>query len=86
MLLTFPCPSPSVSFAPMCRAILQNFEIDMSLDPLLQSLDQDQNGIVDFEEFAYFLRVDDHEIESAIHQEGSRSASLSCFSLIITLT
>ena len=37
-------------------------------------MDLDKNGAVNFTEFAKFLRVDDHELDSAIHKQGNRFA------------
>ena len=54
---------------------MHTFEIDVGIDPLIQKLDTDHNGQVDFEEFASFLFKEDHELDTALHKSGNRSLS-----------
>ena len=57
------------------RELMHMFEIDVGIDPILQKLDTDNNGQVDFEEFASFLFKEDHELDTALHKSGNRSLS-----------
>ena len=57
------------------RELMHKFEIDAGIDQLLQKLDTDNNGQVDFEEFASFLFKEDHELDTALHKSGNRSLS-----------
>mmetsp|Transcript_44156 Transcript_44156/g.90128 ORF Transcript_44156/g.90128 Transcript_44156/m.90128 type:complete len:431 (+) Transcript_44156:339-1631(+) len=54
------------------KQAMESFEMQIDVIPLVESLDKDHDGSIDFAEFAEFLRIENEDVDTNLHRPGNR--------------